>query len=110
MKQVTEAQWTSSELAIAKTALANAYQREIEAIIQVVRERAHEVSAIDEVWQLNDFLSARRFDIDGKYDDREEEILFVLAKLTKDGWLRPQDLDGLEPAKRSKITALTRIL
>jgi formate-dependent nitrite reductase cytochrome c552 subunit len=110
MKQVTESQWTAQEREIAQTALANAHKREVEAIIQIVRERANEVRSIDEVWQLNDFLSARRFDIDGKYDDREEEILFVLAKLTKDGWLQAQDVEGLEAEKRSKITALARIL
>ena len=105
-----ESQWTSQERAIVKAVLAKAHQREIAAIIQVVRERASEVRSIDEVWQLNDFLSARRFDIDGKYDDGEDEILFVLAKLTKEGWLNPQDLVGIESAKLSKITALTRVL
>jgi hypothetical protein len=110
MNQVMESPWTSQERAIVKTALENAHQREIEAIIQVVRERASGVGSIDEVWQLNDFLSARRFDIDGKYDDGDDELLFVLAKLTKEGWLQSQDLMGLETAKRSKITALARVL
>lgn len=111
MNQVTDSQWTSQERAIVKTALANALQREIGAIIQAVRERASEVRSIDQVWQLNDFLNARRFDIDGKYDDgEEEEILFVLAKLTQEGWLQAQDLVGVDAAKLSKITALTRVL
>lgn len=110
MSQVTTSQWTAQEQAVVKAALANAHQREIAAIIQVVKERASTVSTIDEVWQLSDFLSARRFDVDGKYDDDEGEMLFVLAKLTKEGWLQSQDLVGLETAKLSKITALTRVL
>jgi hypothetical protein len=110
MNQVTTSQWTSQERAVVKSALANAHQREIAAIVQVVRDRASEINSIDEVWQLNDFLSARRFDIDGKYNNDEDEVLFVLAKLTQEGWLQSQDLVGLEAAKLSKITALTRVL
>ena len=110
MNQTTTSQWTSQERAVVKAALANAQQREVEAIVEVVRKRASEVRSIDEVWQLNDFLSARRFDIDGKYEDGEDEILFVLAKLTQEGWLQAQDLAGIETAKLSKIAALTRVL
>lgn len=110
MKQVAELQWTIQERERAQEALAVARRREIAAIIQVVRGRASEVSSIEDVWLLNDFLSARRFEMDGKYDDREDEILFVLAKLTKDGWLLPEDLVGLESAKLSKIKALARVL
>lgn len=110
MKPVIESQWTAQEKEIAKTALINAQTREVEAIIQVVQEQARAVESIEDLWRLNDFLSARRFDIDGKYDDREEEILFALAKLTKEGWLQPQDIEGLASAKRSKISALTRVL
>jgi len=108
--KVTDAHWSTQEKEIAKAALRTAQNREIQLLVEVVRERASEVATIDDVWRLNDFLSARRFDIDGKYDDREGEILFVLAKLTKDGWLASEDLLGLEPSKLSKITALTRVL
>lgn len=111
MKQVTESQWTVQERSLIKAALAAARSREAEAIIQVVRQQSSDISSLEDVWQLHDFLSARRFDLDGKYgDDGEEEILFLLAKLTKDGWLEAQDLSGLEASKRSKITALTRVL
>jgi len=108
--QVSETQWSAQEKEIARAALKTAQNREIQSLINVIRERASGVATIDDVWHLNDFLSARRFDIDGKYDDRESESLFVLAKLTKDGWLATEDLLGLEPTKLSKITALTRVV
>jgi hypothetical protein len=110
MKQVAELQWTIQEREIVQKALTVARKREIATIIQVVQERASDVSSIEDVWLLNDFLSARRFELDGKYDGREDEIPFVLARLTKDGWLLPEDLVGLESAKLSKIKALTRVL
>jgi hypothetical protein len=108
--QVGTAQWSSQERATAKAALKIAYQRETVSIVKFVREKASEVSQIEELWQLNDFLSARRFDLDGKYDDRDEEMLFVLAKLMKEGWLTIDDLSGLEEENLTKVKALARIL
>ncbi len=110
MKQVTENQWSAQERTIAQAALSAAQQRELTALVKIVRETASQVSSVDEVWHLHDFLSARRFDIDGKYDDREDELLFVLAQLKRDGWLLTEDLTGLESAKISKIAALTQVL
>jgi hypothetical protein len=63
-----------------------------------VRETAGQVNSIDEVWHLHDFLSTRRFDIDGKSGDQEDELLFVLAQLKKDGRLLAEDLAGLGSA------------
>lgn len=110
MMQVDKTQWSTQEKETARAALAVAHKRETDSLIQLIRERASKIGCIDDIWRLNDFLSARRFDIDGKYDDREEEILFVLARLVKEGWLTTDDLTGFEPTKLSKINALTRIL
>lgn len=108
--QVGTTQWTSQERAIAKAALKTACQRETASIIKLVREQAGEISQIEDLWQLNDFLSARRFELDGKYDDRDEERLFVLAKLMKEGWLTINDLTGLAEENLTKMKALARIL
>lgn len=108
--QVGTTQWSSQERAIAKAALKTAYQRETINMVKLVREKASEVSQIEDLWQLNDFLSARRFDLDGKYDDRDQEMPFVIAKLMKEGWLTTDDLSGFEEANLTKVKALARIL
>ncbi|MEL6400732.1 MAG: hypothetical protein AAFR26_16935 [Cyanobacteria bacterium J06626_4] len=110
MMQVSEAEWSAQEKQIAQTALIEAQSREIDGLVQLIREKASKVDDISDVWRLNDFLSARRFDIDGKYDDSEGETLFVLARLAKEGWVKTADLQGLDAAKLAKIAALTRIL
>ncbi|MGF1537428.1 MAG: hypothetical protein ACFB4J_13235 [Elainellaceae cyanobacterium] len=108
--QGIETQWSAQEQQTAKAALETARKREADGLIRWVQEKASQVDQLSDVWRLNDFLSARRFDIDGKYDDAPEEILFVLAKLTKEGWLTADDLAGLEKAKLAKVAALARIL
>lgn len=108
--QVGTNQWTSQDRTIAKAALKTACQRETASLVKLVRKEASEISQIEDLWQLNDFLSARRFDLDGKYDDRDEEMLFVLAKLMNEGWLTVDDLSGLPEEKLTKVKALARIL
>jgi hypothetical protein len=108
--QVSETQWSVQEWEITKAALETAKHREMNTLLQAVREQASGIQNIDDLWQLHDFLSARRFDLDGKYDDREAEILFVLSRLVKEGWLTVEELTGLESTKLAKIAALTRIL
>ncbi|MEA5450374.1 hypothetical protein VB780_17470 [Leptolyngbya sp. CCNP1308] len=105
----SELQWSTEEQALAQEAIATAYSREISGLVQVVRDRASSLNSMDDLWQLHDFLSARRHELDGKYDDRESALLFVFSSLVKEGWLSLDELEGLDAAKLSKITALTRM-
>lgn len=107
--QTSELQWTDQEQSIAQAAFNQAYQREIQALVQVVREQASSIASTEDIWRLHDFLSARRHELDGKYDDRESALLFVFSSLVKEGWLSLDELKGLDSAKLSKITALTRM-
>jgi len=35
--------------------------------------------------------------------------MIVFARPVKEGWLQPQELEGLDPSKRAKIAALSRM-
>jgi len=107
--QVREVEWSKTEQEIAKQAFEKAYQREIEAVIQEVRQRSRVITQPDEMWQLHDFLSARRHEIDGKYDYRYSGLIFVFARLIKEGWLHLDELQGLEKDKLTKIVVMTRM-
>ncbi len=108
--QVSETQWSVQEKEIVKAALQAARERETDILVKYVREQASEISNIEDIWRLHDFLSARRHYIDGKYDDRESGILFVLSGLVKEGWLAIDELTGLDASKLAKVLALTRVL
>ncbi|MBE9062463.1 hypothetical protein [cf. Phormidesmis sp. LEGE 11477] len=105
----TDGQWSHEEIRIAKSALKKAYKQETEALIANIRENAANVTQLEDVWQLHDFLSAKRHDIDGKYDDREDFLVFTLSKLIKTGLLDKSDLQGLAADKQAKVTVLTRM-
>ena len=47
--------------------------------------------------------------IDGKYDDSQSMFVFVFARLIKEGWLTLDELEGLDRAKVSKVSLMTRM-
>lgn len=107
--QVTETHWSETEKEVAKTAFDKAYAREIDALMLEVRSFGSAIAQIEDMWGLHDFLSARRHEIDGKYDYRYSALIFVFAGLLKDGWLHLEELDGLDADKLKKLTALARM-
>lgn len=107
--QVSDIEWSKTEEKIAEEAFRRAYEREINALIQEVREQASTLNELQDMWQLHDFLSARRHDIDGKYDYRYSVLIFVFARLVKEGWLHLHELEGLEKDKLTKVAALARM-
>lgn len=105
----TEMQWSVTEKKIAETVLKAAYDREVYGLIQSIKVSAAKMSKPEEAWELHDFLSAKRHDIDGKYDNRESFLMFTLSALIKDGLLERSEIEGLTPDKQAKIMLLSRM-
>ncbi len=101
--------WSSVEKETAQELFKRAYNREIDSLIQEVRNKANSISELDDLWHLHDFLSARRHEIDGKYAYDYSSLLFVFAELVRDGWLSLDELKSLSKDKFAKVAALTRI-
>ncbi|PSB24210.1 hypothetical protein [Stenomitos frigidus] len=107
--QVSEAEWTDTEKTIARTAFDQAYGREIEALLKQVRADASTLVELSDLWRLHDFLSAKRHQVEGKYDYQYAALPFVFAGLVKDGWLHLQELEGLSKDKLAKINSLANM-
>jgi hypothetical protein len=105
--QTIDTDWTEAEKNVAQTAFKTAYEREIGALIQAVREC--EITDSDHLWQLHDLLSSKRYEMDGKYDFRYPSLLFVFAGLVKEGLLTMDELHGLHADKLAKVAALSRM-
>lgn len=101
--------WTETEKVVAQAAFERAHARETQALVAEVRTKASEIANIAEIWQLHDYLSARRHDIDGKYDYHYANLIFVFARLLKEQWLQLEDLEGLAENRIAKISALSRM-
>lgn len=107
--QVTDIEWSKTEKEVARVAFDRAYEREIASLVESVRDQVATIDNLEQLWQLHDFLSARRYEIDGKYDYRYSALIFVFAGLVREGWLSTAELEGLDSDKLSKIAALARM-
>lgn len=107
--KVSKIEWSKTEETVAKSAFDKAYTREINTLISEVRTKAGHVVLLDDIWQLHDYLSAKRHEIDGKYDYSDSARIFVFAQLVKEGWLSLNELEGLDKEKLSKVAALTHM-
>ena len=99
--------WTPQEQDIAREAFETAHGRAISTLIGKVQRHATGLSSVESIWQLHDFLSTQRFDMEGRFDFRLEGILFVFASFVKDGLLGFEDLQGLDSEKLAKIRAMS---
>lgn len=107
--KVNEVNWSDLEQEVAQTAFQKAYEREVNALITEVRNNANHVSELEDIWRLHNFLSAKRHEIDGKYDYNYSVLVFVFATLIKQGWLHLDELKGLDQQKIAKISSLSRM-
>ena len=106
---LTQTGWSKEEKQIAEQVLQKAYQEEVAFVIEHVRQTVTNLNKIDELWQVHDLLSAKRYDLDGKYDARESMLVFTLAQLIKESAIELQDLNGLNKHKLAKITSLAKM-
>lgn len=99
--------WSTDECVVARRAFDLARQREIDALVLAVRARFASLSSVESVWDLHDFLSCRRHELEGRFDFRLPGLLFVFAGFVRDGLLRMEELQGLSSDKLAKISAMS---
>ena len=103
---LTQTGWSQEEKQIVEQILQKSYQKEVALLIDHVRQKITNLSDIEELWQVHDLLSAKRYDLDGKYDTRESMLVFTLAELVKEKAIDIDDLKCLQKDKLAKISSL----
>ncbi|WP_323270970.1 hypothetical protein [Synechococcus sp. CCY9201] len=99
--------WSEQEEAIARGAFDRAQRRAVHVLIEAIRVQSGRLDSIDSVWNLHDFLSTQRYQIEGRFDFRLDGILFVFASLVKEKLLSLEELEGLGDEKLAKIKAMS---
>lgn len=100
--------WTQQEEQVARHAFETAYNRAIDTLMVTVRQKAEALDSVESLWQLHDFLSIQRHGVEGRFDFRLEDILFVFASFVKDEYLQLEELKGLDAVKLAKISAMAK--
>ena len=95
--------WSAKEKRVAREAFDKAYKKEMRQIQQAVYEKVKKFREENDVWELHDFLSQTRKEIDEKYDYRYSVLIYVFARLMREGFITEEDLKGLSEDKVLKI-------
>ena len=95
--------WSKTEKEIARQAFGRAYERECKELSNKVKEMANTAKTPEDIWELHEFLTEKRKEIDEKYDYRYSVLILVFGRLLREGWIGLDDLEGLDEDKISKI-------
>ncbi len=101
--------WSAQEKKVARAAFEKAYKTEMQQIQEAVYKRAKNFTQENDVWRLHDYLTKKQREIDEKYDYRYSVLIFVLARLLREGFISEEDLEGLSQEKLTKIKIFLEI-
>lgn len=101
--------WSKKEKTIARSAFDKAYHKECIQIIEKLKKKSLKLTGPEDIWDLHDYLSEIRKEIDEKYDYRYSVLILVFANLVKQKWLDIEDLEGISSDKIDKIKSLVNL-
>ncbi len=103
---INDIRWNPKEKKIAKLAFDKAYLREMSEIKNALVDKIKKLKDDTDVWQIQNYLSNRRDEVDKKYDYRYSQLILVFGQLLREGYLMENDLTGLDEEKINFITSL----
>lgn len=95
--------WSASEKKIARQAFDRALNKELAALLAQLKQRASQANSPADIWDIQDYLSEQRQQIDRKYDYRYSQLIWVFGQLLREQWLEESDLTGLAADKWQAI-------
>ena len=102
--------WSRSEKAIARKAFDAALQRELHELMQEAKEIAGQIKLPSDLWDLQEYLSQRRKEIDRKYDYRYSQLTQVFGRLLYETRVSEEELRGFSKDKLKTIRSLAKFL
>jgi hypothetical protein len=98
-----DVRWTVPEKKAARKAFHQALERNLAAIMAEAKRMMAKVSEPSDLWEVEAYLTERRKAVDQVYQFRYSDLLTVFSILMRDGWLKEEDLFGLQPDKIANI-------
>ena len=97
--EMGDLKWSPAEKVIARKAFHLALDRELQSVILEAKRKAAKIQEPSELWELEQYLTQRRSEIDRMYDYRYSVLPLVLANLLTCGRLVEDELHGLPEDK-----------
>ena len=104
---MNNAEWTSTEIDVAKKAFAAGNKNAELQLISSVQEKASHLPDIESLYAFHDYLSIERHELEGRSLFDPDTALFAFAEMVKRGLVAIGDLEGLDAKKIAKIKAMS---
>ena len=101
--QMRGSKWSPTEKDIARKAFDLALQRELRSVVLEAKSKAAEIQEPSALWELEQYLTQRRQEIDRMFDYRYSVLPLVFANLLSSGRLGEEELRGLGEDKLACI-------
>jgi hypothetical protein len=98
-----EFHWSPAEKKAARAAYDAALQTALAKVIAEFKAKAMAVTEPDDMWEIEDYLRQQRRKIDGIFDYRYSQLLFVFVQMIHLGYLSEEQLAGLSDEKREAV-------
>ncbi|TPN04830.1 hypothetical protein FKO01_46835 [Mesorhizobium sp. B2-3-3] len=98
-----ELSWSGSEKKVARRAYDAAVEVALARIMAEFKGKASAVATPAEMWEVEDYLRAKRREFDDMFDYRYSQLLFVFPRLIQAGYLNESALAGLAQDKLESI-------
>ena len=96
-----EEKWTKSQKVHARKMFDLALDREYDMLISTINST--EIKTRDDVWELYEMLDKKRKELNGKYDYRYSQLIFVFTQLVRGGYLSLEELEQIGEEKQKQI-------
>lgn len=95
--------WSDAEKKLARRVFMGALETELAEVIADFKRRAAIAKIPDDLWEIAEHLHSKRRDIDQKYDYRFSQLIFIFARLVREGRVQEAQLAGLSDEKLEAI-------
>jgi hypothetical protein len=102
--------WSRLEKAIARKAFDAALKQELQGLIQETKQMAGQIRQPSDLWDLENYLTQRRKEVDRKFDYRISKLTDVLGRLLHENRLSEEELRGLREEKLKSIRSYAKFL
>lgn len=101
--------WADAEKKLARRVYDEARLAELDETLAEFKSRVAALASIDDMWPLEEYLRDRRRELDEKYDYRYSVLGWLLARLVREGRVKPEQLAGLSEEKRNEILRMASL-
>jgi hypothetical protein len=102
-------EWSESEKKLSRCLFQAAFQAELAEVLAEFKSKAAAATTAEEMWAIQDYLIRKQRDIDGKYDYRYSQLIYVFGRLVREGRLQEEQLNGLSEEKLSYIQRIVSL-